>query len=209
MTDRRRAGSTARIDTTPSPRHPFTPSPLHLPARGAFPNPRHAARPMHTMGHPAARSRRRTAGGDTDEARTRAGGGGGRAGGARRRATHRPPRPPRPGRRPRGPTSSSSRTSRPTATRPAPAVITHNFGDVPHGTLCVHKFTITNIYDMPMQITEVRKSCTCLDYVPMTKVLQPNETGRVHGDDEHRQVRRARTPRPSTSPSGRSSSPPP
>ncbi len=58
----------------------------------------------------------------------------------------------------------------------APAVITHNFGDVPHGTLCVHKFTITNIYDSPMQITEVRKSCSCLDYVPMTKVLQPNDT---------------------------------
>jgi hypothetical protein len=57
-----------------------------------------------------------------------------------------------------------------------PAVITHNFGDVPHGTLCVHKFTVTNIYDTPMQITEVRKSCSCLDYVPMTKVLQPNET---------------------------------
>lgn len=58
----------------------------------------------------------------------------------------------------------------------APAVITHNFGDVPHGTLCVHKFTVTNIYDAPMQITEVRKSCSCLDYVPMTKVLQPNDT---------------------------------
>lgn len=58
----------------------------------------------------------------------------------------------------------------------APAVITHNFGEVPHGTLCVHKFTITNIYDVPMQITDVRKSCTCLDYVPMTKVLQPNES---------------------------------
>lgn len=57
-----------------------------------------------------------------------------------------------------------------------PAVITHNFGEVPHGTLCVHKFTITNIYDTPMQIIEVRKSCTCLDYVPMDKVLQPNET---------------------------------
>ena len=57
-----------------------------------------------------------------------------------------------------------------------PPVITHNFGEVPHGTLCVHKFTVTNIYDAPMQITEVRKSCTCLDYVPMTKVLQPNET---------------------------------
>ncbi|HEY1187271.1 MAG TPA: DUF1573 domain-containing protein, partial [Gemmata sp.] len=58
----------------------------------------------------------------------------------------------------------------------APAVVTHNFGDVPHGTLCVHKFTITNIYDVPMQITDVRKGCTCLDYVPMTKVLAPNES---------------------------------
>ncbi|WP_439621427.1 DUF1573 domain-containing protein [Gemmata sp.] len=57
-----------------------------------------------------------------------------------------------------------------------PAVITHNFGEVPHGTLCVQKFTITNIYDVPVQITDVRKSCTCLDYVPMTRTLQPNET---------------------------------
>ena len=59
----------------------------------------------------------------------------------------------------------------------APPLITHNFGDVPHGTLCAHTFTITNIYDVPMQITEVRKSCTCLDFVPMSRVLQPNETG--------------------------------
>jgi hypothetical protein len=58
----------------------------------------------------------------------------------------------------------------------APAIITHNFGEVPHGTLCVHKFTITNIYDVPMQIVDVKKGCTCLDFVPMTKVLQPNET---------------------------------
>lgn len=58
----------------------------------------------------------------------------------------------------------------------APAIITHNFGEVPHGTLCVHKFTVTNVYDVPMQITDVRKSCSCLDYVPMTKVLEPNET---------------------------------
>lgn len=61
----------------------------------------------------------------------------------------------------------------------APPVISHNFGEVPHGTLCVHKFTITNIYETPMQITEVRKSCTCLDYIPMTKILQPNETAEL------------------------------
>jgi hypothetical protein len=60
--------------------------------------------------------------------------------------------------------------------QPAPPVVTHNFGDVPHGTLCVHKFTITNVYDVPMQITEVRKSCHCLDFVPMNRVLQPNES---------------------------------
>jgi len=58
----------------------------------------------------------------------------------------------------------------------SPQVITHNFGEVPHGTLCAQKFTITNIYDVPMQITDVRKSCTCLDYVPLNKALQPNET---------------------------------
>jgi hypothetical protein len=59
----------------------------------------------------------------------------------------------------------------------APPIITQNFGEVPHGTVCIHKFIVTNIYDVPMQITEVRKSCTCLDYVPMVKTLQPNETG--------------------------------
>ncbi len=58
----------------------------------------------------------------------------------------------------------------------APAVIEHNFGEVPHGTICTEKFTITNIYDVPMQITEIRKTCTCLDFVPMIKALKPNET---------------------------------
>ncbi len=59
----------------------------------------------------------------------------------------------------------------------APPVVTHHFGDVPHGTLCTHTFTVTNIYDTPVQIVEVRKSCTCLDFVPLSKVLQPNESG--------------------------------
>lgn len=58
-----------------------------------------------------------------------------------------------------------------------PPVITHHFGDVPHGTVCTHTFTVTNIYDTPVQVVEVRKSCTCLDFVPLSKVLQPNESG--------------------------------
>jgi len=58
-----------------------------------------------------------------------------------------------------------------------PAMIAWDFKDVPHGTLCSHTFTITNVYDEPMQIVEVRKSCHCLDYVPMPQLLRPNETG--------------------------------
>jgi hypothetical protein len=58
----------------------------------------------------------------------------------------------------------------------APPAVVHNFGEVPHGTVCTHTFTVTNIYDVPMQVTEVRKSCTCLDFVPVTKTLQPNES---------------------------------
>lgn len=59
--------------------------------------------------------------------------------------------------------------------RPAPPVVTHDFGTVPHGTLCVHKFTITNIYDVPMQVVDVKRSCGCLEAYPPQKVLEPNE----------------------------------
>ncbi|MCZ2341884.1 MAG: DUF1573 domain-containing protein [Bacteroidales bacterium] len=58
----------------------------------------------------------------------------------------------------------------------APPVLVHDFGTVPHGTLCVHKFTLTNIYDVPMQVVDVRKSCGCLEAYPPQKVLQPQES---------------------------------
>ena len=61
-------------------------------------------------------------------------------------------------------------------TKPAPPVIAHDFGTVPKGTLCVHKFTLTNIYDVPLQVLDVRKSCGCLEAYPPQKVLQPNES---------------------------------
>jgi hypothetical protein len=59
--------------------------------------------------------------------------------------------------------------------RAAPPVVVHDFGTVPHGTLCAHKFTITNIYDVPMQVIDITKSCGCLEAYPPMKVLQPNE----------------------------------
>ena len=56
-----------------------------------------------------------------------------------------------------------------------PPVIVKDFGTVPHGTLCVHRFTVTNIYDVPVQVTDIRRSCGCLEAYPPMKVLQPNE----------------------------------
>ena len=57
----------------------------------------------------------------------------------------------------------------------APPAIVHDFGTVPHGTLCTQKFTITNIYDVPIQVTDIRVECGCLKAYPPNKVLRPNE----------------------------------
>src|SRR5215211_710774 len=50
--------------------------------------------------------------------------------------------------------------------QPPPPVVVHDFGTVPKGTLCVKKFTLTNIYDVPMQVIDIRRSCGCLQAYP-------------------------------------------
>ncbi len=60
-------------------------------------------------------------------------------------------------------------------TQQPPLVIAHDFGTVPYGTLCTQKFTITNIYDVPIQVTDIRVECGCLKAYPPNKVLQANE----------------------------------
>jgi hypothetical protein len=60
-----------------------------------------------------------------------------------------------------------------------PAVLVHDFGTVPKGTLLVHKLKITNIYDVPVQIIDIRKSCTCLEANPPQQVLQPHDTAEL------------------------------
>ncbi len=62
-------------------------------------------------------------------------------------------------------------------TQPAPRVLVHDFGTVPFGTVCSQKFSITNPYDVPMQVLDVRVECGCLKSYPPTKVLQANESG--------------------------------
>jgi hypothetical protein len=60
--------------------------------------------------------------------------------------------------------------------QPVPPVITHDFGTVPHGTLCAYRFKVTNIYDVPMQVLDIRRSCGCLSAYPPERVLKPRES---------------------------------
>ena len=56
-----------------------------------------------------------------------------------------------------------------------PVAVAHDFGTVPHGTVLTHTFTLTNIYDAPLQVSDIRLSCGCLKAEPPQRVLQPNE----------------------------------
>jgi hypothetical protein len=55
-------------------------------------------------------------------------------------------------------------------------VTTHDFGVVPRGAQLKYSFKITNIYKEPLEITQVRASCSCLTATPSTRMLQPNES---------------------------------
>lgn len=56
-----------------------------------------------------------------------------------------------------------------------PILIVHDFGSVPSGALLQHTFVIANIYDVPMQVVYVRKSCSCLEAYPPQGAIKPNE----------------------------------
>ncbi len=45
--------------------------------------------------------------------------------------------------------------------------LSHDFGNVPRGSQLHYRFTITNIYAVPMEITEVKPSCGCTTATPV------------------------------------------
>lgn len=57
--------------------------------------------------------------------------------------------------------------------------VTHNFGVVPQGSQLNHKFTITNIYDVPLQVTGARVSCGCTSVKTPPLPIQPRETAEL------------------------------
>ena len=57
--------------------------------------------------------------------------------------------------------------------------ITHDFGIVARGAQLYHRFAITNIYAVPLEITNVRVSCGCVAGKPVPNILKPRESGYV------------------------------
>lgn len=63
--------------------------------------------------------------------------------------------------------------------RESGAALTHDFGSVPRGAQLHHRFPITNIYAVPLQITQTRTSCGCVTVTPPAEPLKPREKGYI------------------------------
>src|SRR5919201_5309201 len=55
--------------------------------------------------------------------------------------------------------------------------LVHDFGSVPRGAQLVHRFKITNIYAVPMEITNLKPSCGCGSAKATKTSFQPRESG--------------------------------
>ncbi len=53
--------------------------------------------------------------------------------------------------------------------------LNHDFGSVPRGAQLSHRFIITNIYAVRMEITAVKSGCGCVAATPVKRVLEPRE----------------------------------
>lgn len=58
--------------------------------------------------------------------------------------------------------------------------LVHDFGVVARGSQLKYSFKMTNIWKVPLEITDVKVSCGCLKAEPSTRVLQPNETAMLN-----------------------------
>ena len=73
-----------------------------------------------------------------------------------------------------------ARASAPWAEKMFKDGIKHDFGNVPHGAQLMHRFPITNIYDLDgMEILEVRSGCVCGSATRSTNALARRESGHI------------------------------
>lgn len=72
---------------------------------------------------------------------------------------------------------------------------THDFGTVARAAQLKHSFKFTNIYKVPLDVTEVRVSCGCVRAEASAKLLQPNETALLNVTMDARQFVGSKTVR--------------
>jgi hypothetical protein len=70
----------------------------------------------------------------------------------------------------------SSQAQSPWAEKMFKEGLNHDFGSVPRGAQLSHRFVITNIYAVPMVITEVKSGCGCVTATPAKRVVEPRES---------------------------------
>jgi hypothetical protein len=57
-----------------------------------------------------------------------------------------------------------------------PDGVTHDFGSVPHGAQLFHRFPVTNLYAVRMEITSITPGCGCVQATVGKRVLEPRES---------------------------------
>ena len=60
-----------------------------------------------------------------------------------------------------------------------PPVILHDFGTVPKGAEKSYRFTMANIYSVPMQVKEPKAACGCVSVIEYTAKMNPKELGHI------------------------------
>ena len=71
--------------------------------------------------------------------------------------------------------------------------LNHDFGNVPRGAQLSHRFIITNIYAVRMEITSLKSGCGCVSASAAKRVLEPRESTSVDVTMDARRFTGAKT----------------
>jgi len=73
--------------------------------------------------------------------------------------------------------------------------VSHDFGTVAHGSQLKFSFKLTNIYAVPLDVTNIRVSCSCVRAEAGITTLQPGQSGTVNINMDSKQFVGSRTVR--------------
>ena len=90
-------------------------------------------------------------------------------------------------------TASSSSAQMPWAEKMFKGGVSHDFGSVPRGAQLSHRFVITNIYAVRMEITSVKSGCGCVTATAAKRVLEPRESTTIDVTMDARRFTGAKT----------------